>query len=278
VSSPTDQPAHAPIKTGSSGSIDVTDSPRAETGESSEGLAIETRAGMSPSLAERRVLDAGFMRLVDFMGGDVAVVQAARVSYGQGSKGPEKDRKLIHFLMKNHHDTPFEMALFKFHVKCPIFVARQWFRHRWSSFNEISGRYTELAYEFYLPERVRRQMAKNYEFEESFDDAENARLRSQLDAHFQRSFALYAELLEKGVAKEEARIVLPLSLYTEFYWGVNARALMNFLRLRAERHAQYEIRVYAEAALEMFRERMPWTCEAFESYVMPGAPPEAEST
>lgn len=233
---------------------------------------FETREGMPASLAERPILDHGFIRLVDFMGGDNAVVQAARVSFGQGSKGEEKDKKLIHFLMKNHHETPFEMAIFKFHVRAPIFVARQWFRHRWSSFNEISGRYTELAYEFYLPERVRRQLAKNYQFEESFDDAENARLREKLSQHFQESYRLYAELLEKGVAKEEARIVLPLSLYTEFYWGVNARALMNFLRLRAEVHAQFEIRVYAEAALEIFREKMPWTCEAFETYVLPKPP------
>ena len=212
------------------------------------------------------------------MGGDIAVVQAARVSYGQGSKGDDKDRKLIHFLLKNNHETPFEMAVFKFHVKAPIFVARQWFRHRWSSFNEISGRYTELKYEFYVPERVRRQQAKNYQFEESFNDAENARVREALAAHFEASYRLYESLLEQGVAKEEARIVLPVSLYTEFYWAVNARALMNFLRLRAEAHAQQEIRVYARAALDVFREKMPWSCEAFEAYVMPKAPPEADSS
>jgi len=224
------------------------------------------------------LLDHGFLRLVEFMGGDLAVVQAARVSYGQGTKGDEKDRKLIHFLLKNGHETPFEMALLKFHVKCPIFVARQWFRHRWSSFNEISGRYTELKYEFYVPERVRRQQAKNYQFEESFDDAENARLRDALAAHFESSYRLYEALLAQGVAKEEARIVLPVSLYTEFYWAVNARALMNFLRLRAEEHAQQEIRVYARAALDVFRAKMPWSCEAFESYVMPKAPPESDSS
>lgn len=229
------------------------------------------------STLSRNLLDHGFLRLVDFMGGDLAVVQAARVSYGQGSKGDEKDRKLIHFLLRNGHETPFEMALFKFHVKAPIFVARQWFRHRWSSFNEISGRYTELKYEFYVPDRVRRQQAKNYQFEESFDAAENARLRATLAAHFGASYRFYEELLTRGVAKEEARIVLPVSLYTEFYWAVNARALMNFLRLRAEQHAQLEIRVYATAALEMFREKMPWSCEAFEAYVMPKAPAEGES-
>ncbi|MFN0151463.1 MAG: FAD-dependent thymidylate synthase [bacterium] len=242
---------------------------------SSDGeYGFETREGMPTALAEKRLLDHGFIRLVDVMGDDTAVVQAARVSYGQGSKGEEKDKKLIAFLMKNHHETPFEMANFKFHARTPIFVARQWFRHRWGSFNEISGRYTELAYEFYVPARLRRQLAKNYQFEESFDAAENARVREQLAAHFQASYRLYAELLEKGVAKEEARIVLPLSLYTEFYWSVNARALMNFLKLRAEVHAQYEIRVYAEAALEIFRERMPWTCEAFEQFVLPKAPSE----
>ncbi len=237
-----------------------------------------TASGESAPPLEYRLLDHGLLRLVDFMGGDLAVVQGARVSYGQGSKGPEKDRKLIHFLLKNNHETPFEMAVFKFHCRTPIFVARQWFRHRWSSFNEISGRYTELKYEFYIPDRVRRQQAKNYEFEESFDDAENARLRDSLSAHFEASYRFYEDLLARGVAKEEARIVLPVSLYTEFYWTVNARALMNFLRLRAEEHAQYEIRVYAKAALEIFRAKMPWSCEAFEAYVMPKAPPEAESS
>lgn len=235
-------------------------------------------AAEPPALAEERLLDHGFIRLVDFMGGDLAVVQAARVSFGQGSKGPEKDRKLVHFLLKNGHETPFEMSVFKFHVRAPIFVARQWFRHRWSSFNEVSGRYTELRYEFYVPERVRRQQAKNYEFEESFDEAENARLRETLAAHYETSYRLYEELLARGVAKEEARIVLPVGLYTEFYWTVNARALMNFLRLRAEAHAQYEIRVYAQAALRMFRDKMPWSYEAFEAYVMPRASTEAESS
>lgn len=252
-----------------------------------ESRSDTLRAVPDPTLAasgepmtpiEARLLDRGFLRLVDFMGGDLAVVQAARVSYGQGSKGPEKDRKLIQFLLKNGHETPFEMAVMKFHVKTPIFVARQWFRHRWSSFNEISGRYTELKYEFYIPERVRRQQAKNYEFEESFDDAENTRLRETLAAHFESSYRFYEDLLARGVAKEEARIVLPVSLYTEFYWTVNARALMNFLRLRAEQHAQYEIRVYAKAALEIFRTKMPWSCEAFEAFVMPQAPPEGETT
>lgn len=216
---------------------------------------------------EIQVLDYGLVRLVSFMGGDDAVVQAARVSFGKGVTNDERDKKLLFFLMANRHETPFEHSVFKFHIKCPIFVARQWFRHRMASYNEISGRYTEMKEQFYLPDSLRSQKARNYKFTEVEEQA-NAELKEKMAAHFENSYHLYHELLEKGVAKEHARIVLPLSLYTEFYWTINARALMNFLSLRMDEHAQYEIRVYADVINDIFKEKMPWTEEAFMKFVV----------
>ncbi|MBN1466712.1 FAD-dependent thymidylate synthase [candidate division KSB1 bacterium] len=218
---------------------------------------------------ETRVLDQGIVRLIDFMGGDAAVVQSARVSFGKGMTDDERDKKLLFFLLANGHETPFEHSVFKFHIKCPIFVARQWFRHRMASYNEISGRYTEMKEEFCLPEQLRTQKARNYKYEE-VEQALNEELKRKIAAHYSASFALYQELLDKGVAKEQARIVLPLSLYTQFYWTINCRSLMNFVRLRLEEHAQYEIRQYARVIDAIFREKMPWTHEAFEKYVIAG--------
>jgi len=213
------------------------------------------------------VLDSGFVRLVDFMGGDKAVVQAARVSFGKGATDDERDRKLVHFLLANHHETPFEHSVFKFHIKCPIFVARQWFRHRLASYNEISGRYTTMTEEFCLPERLRTQKARNYQYELLPDDL-NDELKGKIRAFYESAYQLYQELLQQGVAREHARIVLPLSLYTQFYWTINARALQNFLYLRLEEHAQYEIRQYADAIAQIFQEKMPWTYEAFQAHVI----------
>ncbi len=211
-----------------------------------------------------RVLDHGFVRLVDFMGGDAAVVQAARVSYGQGSKGEEKDRKLIRFLMMHDHGTPFEMAVFKFHVKAPLFVARQWFRHRIGSFNEISGRYTVYDdTEFYLPEMLRRPTPRNRQASEPAVFPQEERLRTLMEQAIRQAFAVYQELLAAGVARELARIVVPMATYTQFYWGVNARSLMNFLRLRLAPDAQWEIRQFARAVWTIFEEKMPWTAETF---------------
>lgn len=211
-----------------------------------------------------RVLDHGFVRLVDFMGGDGAVVQAARVSYGQGSKGEEKDRRLIRYLIIHDHGTPFEMAVFKFHVKAPIFVARQWFRHRIGSFNEISGRYTVYDdTEFYLPGVLRKPSKENRQASVPATFENEAHLRTLMEQAIRQSFAAYQALLEAGVARELARIVVPLATYTQFYWGVNARSLMNFLRLRLAPDAQWEIRQYARAVWNMFQDRMPWTAEAF---------------
>ncbi|MBN1543521.1 FAD-dependent thymidylate synthase [candidate division KSB1 bacterium] len=213
-------------------------------------------------LSNESILDPGFLKLVDFMGGDAAVVQAARVSVGKGLTTEERDRKLVHFLLENRHETPFEHAVFKFHIKCPIFVARQWFRHRMSSYNEISGRYTEMKEEFYLPRSLRAQKGKNYLYTEIEAELNNRLLR-QIEDFYNQAFQLYRDLLQQGVAREHARIVLPLALYTEFYWTVNARSLMNFLGLRLDPHAQWEIRQYAEAAEQIFQDLMPWSHEIF---------------
>ncbi len=221
------------------------------------------------SIAEFKVLDAGLVRLVGFMGGDNAVVEAARVSYGKGVTEAERDRKLIHFLLANRHETPFEHSVFKFHIKCPIFVARQWFRHRMSSYNEISGRYTKMKEECCLPENLRTQKARNYVYE-TVEPELNKELRDKIQDHYDKTFELYNELLEKGVAKEHARIILPLALYTQFYWTINARSLMNFLSLRSDIHAQGEIREYADVIGQIFLENMPYTYEAFLRYVVNG--------
>ena len=220
-------------------------------------------------LEEHQVLDQGVVRLVSFMGGDDAVVQAARVSFGKGITEPERDKKLLNYLLANHHETPFEHSVFKFHIKCPIFVARQWFRHRMASYNEISGRYTKMKEEFCLPEKLRTQKARDYKFDE-LDEELNAELKQKISDSYDSSYKVYKELLEKGVAKEHARIVLPLSLYTQFYWSINARALLNFLSLRLDEHAQYEIRQYAKVIGKIMQEKMPWTYQAFHKYVVDG--------
>ncbi|MBN1826540.1 MAG: FAD-dependent thymidylate synthase [Candidatus Eisenbacteria bacterium] len=214
------------------------------------------------------VLDRGFIRVVECVGGDEAVVRSARVSFGQETKGEEKDRKLIRYLLTHGHETPFEHAVFQFHVKCPLFVARQWLRHRWSSFNEISGRYTVFDdEEYYVPDRIRVQENVNKQGSEVADvpEEEHRAFGERIRAETERAIAGYRGLLEEGIAKELARIVLPLNMYTQFYWTVNARSLMNFLKLRCDAHAQYEIRQYADRLRDLFREKMPWTAEVFDT-------------
>lgn len=217
-----------------------------------------------------KVLDKGFVRLVDFMGGDQGVVDAARVSYGGKSKGPEADRKLIAYLLKHKHESPFEHSFFKFHVKTPIFVMRQWIRHRMASYNEISARYTEVKDEFYVPTQWRAQDLKNKQGSVSAAALDHAALTAVFQKQIDASLACYKEMLAAGVAREMARMVLPVNMYTEFYWTVNARALMNFVSLRADSHAQWEIQQYGEALSDAFREKMPWTWEAFLRYSWKG--------
>ncbi|SHH37793.1 FAD-dependent thymidylate synthase [Thermosipho atlanticus] len=213
---------------------------------------------------EFKILDKGFVRLVDLMGNDFSAVKAARVSYGKGLKTPEKDKNLIFYLMEHRHETPFEHIVFTFHVKSPIFVARQWFRHRIGSFNEASLRYTELKDEFYLPNHIRINDTKDKQKGVIIqnDELKNKALELIQDS-LENSYNVYQQLLSMGIAREMARIVLPMSSYTQFYWTVNARSLMNFLNLRADSHAQWEIQQYALAIAKIFQEKCPWTYEAF---------------
>jgi thymidylate synthase (FAD) len=216
------------------------------------------------------VLDKGFVRLIDFMGGDLAVVQGARVSFGQETKGDERDRKLVMYLMKHQHGTPFEMAVFKFHIKAPIFVARQWFRHRIGSYNEISYRYVEVKDEFYVPSQMRAQDTKNKQasFVGNFTHDQSQAAHALMGMAYEQAYEKYQELLSMGVARELARIILPVAMYTQFYVTYNARSLMNFIQLRSGEGAQHEIRLYAEALSQIFREKMPWTFAAFEEFVL----------
>jgi len=209
------------------------------------------------------VLDKGFVRLVGLLGGDVAVVQSARVSYGQGSKGEERDRKLLAFLLKHKHMTPFEHSVFTWHVKTPIFVMRQWIRHRAGAFNEVSARYTEVQDEFYLPETFRAPDAKNKQSSQSAPALDQGRCREVLERSQRAAYEAYQELLKAGAARELSRLALPVSQYTQFYWTVSARNLMHFINLRADAPAQWEIQRYAEALTAFFARKLPWTWAAF---------------
>ena len=214
-----------------------------------------------------QVLDHGFVRLDDAMATDLSVVNSARVSFGRRkTEMDEADEGLIRFLMRDHHGTPFEHNSFRFHVRAPIFVAREWFRHRVGSFNEFSMRYARATDDFYLPERddVRTQVGKPgaYSFEPVPPELAE-QTRDELQAVYDQAYATYERLVEAGVARELARCVMPVGAYTEFYWTVNARALMNFVALRAHENAQREIRRYAEAVEAFFAERMPVTHAAF---------------
>ena len=214
-------------------------------------------------MEEIKILDKGFVKLVDFMGGDLRALSSARVTFGSVSKGEEKDKMLLKYLIENDHHTPFEHCTFQFHIKCPIFVARQWMRHRMCSYNEVSARYTEVKDEFYVPQEFRVQDMNNKQGSLKSKDLDNAKLLKIYNESIEASYTAYKKLLEAGVAREMARGLLPVAQYTQFYWTINARSLMNFIRLRADSHAQYEIRVYAEAIAEIFRQKMPWTYDAF---------------
>jgi thymidylate synthase (FAD) len=213
------------------------------------------------------VLDHGFVRLDAAMADDLSVANSARVSFGRRKDElDDSDRGLIRFLMRERHGTPFEHNAFRFHIRCPIFVAREWFRHRVGSFNEFSLRYARATDDFYVPEPedVRTQVGKPgaYSFEPVSDElAEET--REQLQEVYEQAYAAYEQLVEKGVARELARAVLPVGAYTEFYWTVNARSLMNFISLRAAESAQREIRRYADACERYLAEHMPVTHEAF---------------
>jgi len=223
---------------------------------------------------EIKVLDKGFVRLVDYLGGDQRIVQAARVSYGAGTKSYRQDRALIQYLMKHEHTSPFEQVQLTFHAKMPIFVARQWVRHRTARINEISGRYSVMKDEFYLPEpdmiRYQSDVNKQGRAEEPLPPDEAEAVIAQMQADQQRAFNHYQEMLERGVAREIARTNLPLSLYTEWYWQIDLHNLLHFLALRLDSHAQYEIRAYAEAMATCAKAVAPLAYEAFEEHVLGG--------
>lgn len=206
-------------------------------------------------------------RLVDHMGSDAAIVQAARVSYGQGTKTPSGDRALIRYLMRHRHTTPFEMVEFKFHIKAPIFVARQWLRHRTASVNEVSARYSILPDEYFLPERLRVQSSVNHQGSGEAMDGDEFLILKQKSA-CDLAFHTYEELLRKGCSRELARTHLPLSTYTEFYWKMNLHNLLHFLKLRMDDHAQKEIQDLAKQVYELIKPIIPLTCEAFEDFVI----------
>lgn len=214
----------------------------------------------------------GFVKLVDMMGDDYRVLEAARVSTGsEARKGEDKDRKLIRYLMANEHHTPFEKITFEFHVKCPIFVARQWFRHRIGSYNEASARYKEFVWETFMPNEWRLQDDKNKQGSKSaLVAAESAKASYMVAQAYDSAKRAYEEMLRLGVARELARIVMPVGIYTEFFWTVNFRALLNFLKLRTDSHAQYEIRQYANEILRVINEtnKIPWTIEAATDFVI----------
>ena len=213
------------------------------------------------------VLDHGFVRLDDCMADDLSVVNAARVSFARRKEAmDESDEGLIRFLLREKHGTPFEHNSFRFHVRAPLFVAREWFRHRVGSFNEFSMRYARATDDFYVPEPedVRTQVGKPgaYSFEPVEPELAEA-TREELRAVYDAAYATYERLVERGVARELARLVMPVGAYTEFYWTVNARSLMNFVSLRAAETAQREIRRYADAVEQFFAQKMPVTHAAF---------------
>jgi len=251
----------------------------------------ETRRATVPALEEILyepilVLDHGFLRVIDYMGDDAAVVQAARVSYGRGTKKVREDRGLIRYLMRHRHTTPFEMCEIKFHVKLPIFVARQWIRHRTANVNEYSARYSILDREFYIPDAkaLASQSQTNRQGRgDMLEGEEAASVLRMLRDDAERCYAHYREMLNedeaenvvdssrKGLARELARMNLTLNTYTQWYWKTDLHNLMHFLSLRADPHAQFEIRVYGQAMLDVLRRWVPLTHEAFMEYRQEGA-------
>ncbi|MDR1249145.1 MAG: FAD-dependent thymidylate synthase [Treponema sp.] len=223
---------------------------------------------------EFAVLNKGFIRLVDYMGGDERVVQSARVSYGEGTKSYREDAGLIDYLLRNRHTSPFEQISLTFHVKMPIFIARQWIRHRTARLNEISGRYSVMKDDFYVPapEDVALQSTDNKQGRSAtaMDPAEAERVRGFLAEGQQHAYGEYTDLIDKGIARELARINLPLSLYTEIYWNIDLHNLFHFLELRLGAHAQKEIRLYAQTLLEITKKVAPRCCESFERHLLGG--------
>ncbi len=259
--------------------------------EETRAAQLPTRREVAPELEAILyepipVLDHGFVRVVDYMGTDSAIVQAARVSYGKGTKKTREDAGLIRYLLRHRHTTPFEMCEIKFHIKLPIFVARQWIRHRTANVNEYSGRYSIMDKEFYVPqpEHLAAQSTANRQGRGAvLEGAEAKRALEILKGDATMAYAHYEELLngnedgvvfdegKQGLARELARMNLPVNFYTQWYWKIDLHNLMHFLALRADPHAQYEIRVYAEAMLDILKKWVPTTYQAFMDYRMGAA-------
>ena len=246
-----------------------------------QGTTTPTRSATVPALEAMLyeavpVLDHGFVRVVDYMGDDAAVVQAARVSYGRGTRRVSEDSGLIRYLMRHRHSTPFEMCEIKYHIKLPIFVARQWIRHRTANVNEISARYSILDREFYLPapEHLAVQSSDNRQGRGAvLEPEQSAHVLDLLRADAEQTYATYTHLLNDeadparpALARELARINLTLNTYTQWYWKADLHNLLGFLALRADSHAQYEIRAYADAMLQTVAAWVPQTYAAFQEY------------
>jgi len=229
---------------------------------------------------EFRVHEKGFVRLVDYMGGDSRIVQAARVSYGEGTKTVREDAGLIDYLLRNEHTSPFEQVVLTFHIKMPIFVARQWIRHRTARVNEISGRYSVMKDEFWLPapEALAHQSADNKQGREAEPlPADEAARAIELLAKGQReAYASYMALVDSGLARELARVNLPLSMYTEWYWQIDLHNLFRFLSLRMDAHAQREIRDYATVIFDITKKVCPLACASFGRHTLGGVRLSAE--
>ncbi len=266
-------------------------SEQADDIEALRGDIKKTRRAMVPALEEilyqpLAVLDRGFIRVIDYMGDDAAIVQAARVSYGRGTKQVSNDRGLINYLIRHRHTSPFEMCELKLHIKLPIFVARQWIRHRTANVNEYSARYSVLEEAFYLPapEHLAAQSRTNRQGRANvLEGDEAAAALGKIEAHSRKAYELYLELLnenrdgetrdpdKQGLARELARMTLPLNTYTEWYWKIDLHNLLHFSALRADGHAQYEIRAYAETLLDILKRWVPLTYDAFINYRLEGA-------
>ncbi|MDB4558980.1 FAD-dependent thymidylate synthase [Amylibacter sp.] len=247
--------------------------------------SASTRRVVAPGMEQHlytahQVLDHGFVRVIDYMGDDAAITQAARVSYGKGTKAVQNDEGLIRYLMRHWHSTPFEMCEIKLHVKLPVFVARQWIRHRTANVNEYSARYSILDREFYIPatEHLNKQSVINNQGRgDALNEADSHRVLEMLKADSARAYDNYETMIEDdanggiALARELARMNLPANIYTQWYWKVDLHNLFHFLRLRADAHAQYEIRVYADEICKLVADWVPYAYKAFEDYRLGGA-------
>ena len=219
---------------------------------------------------EIRVLDKGFLRVVDYMGDDAAIVQSARVSYGKGTKTVSQDSALISYLIRHRHTTPFEMCEIKFHVKLPMFVARQWIRHRTANVNEYSARYSVLEDEFYFPDKcdIGYQSKHNAQGTHgTVEDEVSQKFALDLKKNTQFCYDAYKSSLDAGISRETSRITIPLNCYTQWYWKIDLHNLLHFVKLRSDHHAQHEIREYAKVMEDIIKAWVPLTYKAFKEYV-----------